>query len=94
MELRGRKMDRRQMDVFNPAVQVERRKGERRQGDRRQGERRQAGNQSQHTGRRTHERRWDNARFFLVERRKGNRWKYGSITLAFLLMTTAGVLLK
>ena len=42
--------------------------------ERRQGERRQQ-------DRRKHERRRKDARFFLVERRKGDAWKYGSIVL-------------
>lgn len=33
-------------------------------------------------GYRKHERRWRNATFILVERRKGKRWMYGSIALA------------
>jgi hypothetical protein len=42
--------------------------------ERRRGQRRQQ-------DRRTHERRWKDARFFLLERRKGDAWKYGSIVL-------------
>jgi hypothetical protein len=72
--------------------QAERRQGERRQGERRQGERRQADRGQ--PGRRTHERRWSDARFFFVERRKGELWKYSSISFAILLMTTAGMLLR
>ena len=40
--------------------------------------------------RRTHERRRNDARFFLVERRKGNLWKYGSITLCVALLANLG----
>jgi hypothetical protein len=36
-------------------------------------------------GYRPHERRWRNASFFLVERRKGKAWMYGSIALAAAL---------
>lgn len=36
-------------------------------------------------GYRPHERRWRDASFFLVERRKGKAWMYGSIALAAAL---------
>jgi hypothetical protein len=36
-------------------------------------------------GLRPHERRWRDASFFLVERRKGKTWMYGSIALAAAL---------
>jgi len=40
--------------------------------------------------RRTHERRWKDVHFFLVERRKGNLWKYSSITLCVALLANLG----
>jgi hypothetical protein len=40
--------------------------------------------------RRRHERRWKDARFFLVERRKGNFWTYGSIALNVVLLVFIG----
>jgi hypothetical protein len=36
-------------------------------------------------GYRPHERRWRNASFYLVERRRGKRYMYGSIALAAAL---------
>jgi hypothetical protein len=39
----------------------------------------------QAAGYRPHERRWRNASFYLVERRKGKVWMYGSIALAAAL---------
>jgi hypothetical protein len=36
-------------------------------------------------GYRPHERRWRDASFFLVERRKGRAWMYGSIAVAAAL---------
>jgi hypothetical protein len=36
-------------------------------------------------GYRAHERRWRDASFFVVERRKGKAWMYGSIALAAAL---------
>ncbi|MGE5169711.1 MAG: hypothetical protein ACM3JC_04980 [Rudaea sp.] len=38
-------------------------------------------------GYRPHERRWRDAQFFLVERRRGKAWMYGSIALAAALWT-------
>ena len=35
--------------------------------------------------RRMQERRWEDAEFFLVERRNGDLWKYGSILLCVAL---------
>lgn len=40
------------------------------------------------------ERRWRSASFFLVERRKGKPWMYGSIALAAALWTYAYVLIQ
>jgi hypothetical protein len=42
--------------------------------------------------RRSHERRWRNASFFLVERRKGRAQLYGSILLAVLLLAIAALM--
>jgi hypothetical protein len=49
-------------------------------------------------GTRSHERRWRDASIFLVERRKGALWKYGSIVLCaalwvkvWLLFTTSRI---
>jgi hypothetical protein len=41
----------------------------------------------QQPGYRAHERRWRDASFFLVERRKGKAWMYGSTVLAGALWT-------
>jgi hypothetical protein len=43
--------------------------------------------------RRKHERRWRSAPFFIVERRNGDLWKYGSIALCIALLTIWGRLL-
>jgi hypothetical protein len=43
---------------------------------------------------RPHERRWHDAPIFLVERRQGKLWKYGSFALAVALMVTALLLLR
>ena len=43
--------------------------------------------------RRKHERRVSDDLFFLVERRNGDLWKYGSITLCVALWANLGVLL-
>ncbi len=50
--------------------------------------RRRAADQ-QAPGYRICERRWRSASFFLVERRKGKRWMYGSIALAAALWAYA-----
>jgi hypothetical protein len=42
------------------------------------------------TARRRWERRYRDARFFLVERRKGDWWKYGSIVLSVVLLGIVG----
>jgi len=40
--------------------------------------------------RRLHERRWRDAGFFLIERRNGDLWKYGSILLGVALWAIGG----
>jgi hypothetical protein len=47
-----------------------------------------------HRERRKHERRLSDDLFFLVERRNGDLWKYGSITLCVALWAILGVLLR
>jgi hypothetical protein len=60
----------------------ERRREERRKRERRQQERR------------THERRLRDASFFVIERRKGDLWKYGSIVLALGLFALVAWLIR
>jgi hypothetical protein len=43
--------------------------------------------------RRKHERRWRRAPFYVVERRNGHLWKYGSIALCIVLLTVWGRML-
>jgi hypothetical protein len=43
--------------------------------------------------RRTHERRWRSASFYVVERRNGHLWRYGSIVLCLVLLSVWGRLL-
>jgi ribosomal protein L9 len=60
---------------------------ERRRQERRKQERRQQ-------QRRKHERRLRTVRFFVIERRKGDLWKYGSIVLALALLAIVSWLLR
>ena len=41
--------------------------------------------------RRMQERRWEDAEFFLVERRNGDLWKYGSILLCVALWSVVAL---
>jgi hypothetical protein len=52
-----------------------------------------AGGKVQGTERRRHERRFSDDLFFLVERRNGSLWKYGSIALCCALWANLGCLL-
>jgi len=88
-----RQGERRQRQASPVEIALERRRAERRQRERRQEERRQQEQARIQRGARKHERRWQTAQFYLVERRKGKLWQYGSISVAVSLLALSVVLL-
>lgn len=57
-------------------------------------ERHHGTNPENQAGSRAHERRWRDASIFLVERRRGDLWKYGSIALCVALWAYVWLLFR